>query len=247
MKPRREPSHAAHLLDPPAAAGLLHYALAMACVAATFGGLAAALGNIASSDTAVSTQDAVVIELPPLEAGSHPQGDDAPPQEAAPASAGAQAPQPTPSPPEPAILLKPSARDVANLPPASTSDAVLQQPAPPPPQAQAPASAPQDAHHAGAPTPAQAASDDADAFETRRASAHLITLWQKALMGRLQAARHGLATHATGIARIAFAIDHKGRLVSAQIARGSGSAGAASSARSWPPTRGRRSTRGRPS
>ena len=43
-------------------------------------------------------------------------------------------------------------------------------------------------------------------------------------MGRLQAARHGRAIHATGVAKIAFAIDREGHLVSARIAHGSGSA-----------------------
>ena len=196
---------ATYAIDPPTGAHLRHYLAAMLVVAGVLGGAVRALDHVASSDAPSDTQDAVLIDLPPAESGAHPQGDDAPTQEAAPASAGAEAPPPQPQdvePPKPAIVETPTT---------------------PPPQQAAPASAPRDAHEAGPPRSARDTNANADDTETHRTSAHLITLWQKALMARLQAARHGLHEHLSGLVKIAFEIDRDGHLVSERLAKGSGS------------------------
>ena len=120
MEPAKDVRHQTCILDPPTAAGPLHYAAAMALVAAIAGGFAYEAGRAAPTDTASQTEEAVMVELPPVEAGAHPQGNDAPPQEAAQASAGAQASQPTPKPPD----------ETAPKPPSSAEEKVPEKPAP---------------------------------------------------------------------------------------------------------------------
>lgn len=196
---------APYAIDPPTGARLWHYLAAMLVVAGALAGAVRALDHMASSDAPSDTQDAVLIDLPPVESGAHPQGEDAPTEEAASASAGAEAPLPQPQdvePPKPTIVETPTT---------------------PPPQQAPPASAPKDAHEAGAPQSARENNADADDTEAHRASAHLITLWQKALMARLQAARHGVHEHLSGLVKITFEIDRDGHLVSEHLAQGSGS------------------------
>ena len=209
----RERNPASYVTDPATGAGLKHYLAAMLLVGCALAGAGRVLDRAASIDAPSETDDAILVDLPPLEAGTHPQGDDAPTQPASPEAAAAA------TPPQQHLEPPPEAPKPASVATAKT--------APPQP---APAAAPQAAHQAGDPQAASApdANAEAEDEETRRASAHRITLWQKALMARLQATRRGLPHHASlaGLVEIAFVIDRDGHLVSERVAKGSGSAAA---------------------
>jgi protein TonB len=200
MSERRANSFA---FDPPTGARLWHYLVAMLVVGLALAGGLRALDRATPADVASETQDAVLIDLPPTETTTHPVGDDAPARQAAAAAALAK-PEDKAEPPKPASVELPKTT---------------------PPQRAAPASAPQAAHVSGGPEETRAESTDTDDAETHRVSAHLITLWQKALMARLQAARHGLPHHQrfAGLAKVAFEIDRKGHLVAEHVAQSSGS------------------------
>lgn len=201
MSERRANSFA---FDPPTGARLWHYLVAMLVVGLALAGGLRALDRATPADVASETQDAVLIDLPPIEAATHPVGDDAPTQQAAAAAAALAKPEDKAEPPKPASVALPK---------------------PPPPQRAATASAPQEAHVPGNSEETRAESTDTDDAEAHRASAHLITLWQKALMARLQAARHGLPHHQrfAGLAKVAFEIDRNGHLVAEHVAQSSGS------------------------
>ena len=193
--------------DPRTGARLWHHLLAMLFIGCAMAAALRALDRATASNALSETHDAVLIELPPVKAGAHPQGDDARTQQAAPDADSASAP---PKPVEKAEPPKP---------------AIVEIPKTLPPQLAAPVSAPQAAHEVGGPKEPHAESTDADDAETHRVSAHQITVWQKALMARLQAARHGLLHHQhyDGLAKIAFEIDRDGHLLSEHVAQSSGS------------------------
>jgi TonB family C-terminal domain len=217
-----EGSLATYAIDPPTGARLQHYVAAMILVGGVFALGVLPLNRMATPDVLSETQDAVLIDLPPVEAGTRPPGDETPTQQATPPTTTEMPPQRKPDEIDPP---KPSTADNKEMKPQAPSFAAILDTPTQPPRQTAPEAAAQEAHEAGSPETAQANVTDADGTETHRASAHQIALWQKALMARLQAARHGLPPHerASGIVKVAFEIDRDGHLVSERIAKGSGS------------------------
>lgn len=206
----------------------------MVVVVACGGALLLAGDRSAPPSETLETDNAVMIDLPPAEASSNTASDaaDGPEQQAAPASP-AQAALDTAEPPKPPEDPKPAAveRPVQGEPPPTLPDppAVLErepQHVTPPMQAAAPARQAQDERApAGSQTPAK--TDMANSDEGHAPpSAHAITLWQKALMKRLEAAKRqvGQEAHPAGTVKIAFEIDAGGGLASERVAQSSGSA-----------------------
>lgn len=220
---------------------ILRYGLSMAVVVAVVAGLVVSIGRVVPDQEAADPDNAVLVDLMPAEASSQPSSDaaDGPEQQAAPAAPAQQAPDVVeppnpldppkplePPPPEPAAADKP----VEEPPPVVEPDppAVLeraQPPAPPPKPVAVPATQAQDEHApAGSPTPAKTDADDGDEGRPPP-SAQAITLWQKSLMKRLEAAKHqvGREPHAAGTVKVAFEIDAGGGLASERVAQSSGS------------------------
>ncbi len=236
------PSHRAFLAEPASALGdVLRYGVSMIVVAAFTAGVVVSIGRAAPEQDAAETDNAVMLDLPPAEASSRPASDaaDGPEQQAAQAAPAQQAPEtvepPKPiEPPKPVEEPKPAVAEtpIETPPPVFRPDppAVLErehQPvAPPPKPVAAPATQAQDEHApTGSETPAKT---DADTGDEGRPppSAHAITLWQKSLMKRLEAAKRQVANepHTAGTVKVAFEIDPKGALASERVAQSSGSA-----------------------
>jgi protein TonB len=194
----------------------------MVLVGGLLGSAFYALDRAAAVDPISETQDAMMIDLLPVEAGGRPPGDEAPPQTAALAAAAAEPPPKKPDEDKPT---KPAPQDDEEAAPPAPSSAVVIDKAKAGP-AQAEPSAPQQSHETGAAPSSRPSESDADDDETRHASAHLITLWQKALMARLQSARRGLhpAGRSSGLVKVSFQIDRDGNLVTEHLAQASGSA-----------------------
>ncbi len=225
----------------------LRYAVAGAIVVATCTGLTLAFSRGTTDEAASEVDSAVIIDLPPADASSQPASSAAegPEQQAVQASPAQQAPEQV-EPPKPVEELKP-AEDPKPVEPAKPDPAPQPDTAPPPPVAPDPAAvlerkedaAPPPKPVAAPPAPAQEerAPTGADAptitahVETSdegrpHASKHAITLWQRSLVRRLEAAKRliGSAPHAAGAASVAFHIDARGALVAERVASSSGSA-----------------------
>ncbi len=223
------------VIDPPTwRADLLFYGSGMMLVAATFVGLAVGFGRAQPNQDASDVDTAIMIDLPPADASSRPPSEapEGPEQQPA-ASISATPPDAVRPPEKPADEPKPK-QEVAPikeppLPPAPNPAAVLEQKRedlkPPPKPIVAPTVAPQEEL---APTGSDTLTlRDADQGEEGRphASAHVITLWQKSLMRRLEIAKRsvGHAARSAGTVRIAFEINGKGAIISERIAESSGS------------------------
>lgn len=221
---------------------VVRYGLSTAVVVAVAASLMVAIGHTAPEmDAAEETDNAVMVDLPPAEASSRPASDaaDGPEQQAVQAALAQQAPQtveppkPTESPkpvedPKPAVAETP----VEAPPPVVKPDppAVLereQQPVVPPPKPVAAlATQARDEHApAGSEIPVKTGADTGDEGRPPP-SARAITLWQKSLMKRLEAAKRQVARepHAAGTVKVAFEIDAGGALASERVAQSSGSA-----------------------
>ncbi len=224
------------VIDPPTGrADLLFYGSGMMLVAATFLGLAVAFGRAQPNRDASDVDMAIMIDLPPADASSRPPSDapEAPEQQPARASISETPPDAVRPPEKPVDEPKPK-QEVAPikeppLRPAPNPAAVLEQKRedlkPPPKPSVAPTVAPQEEL---APTGSDALTlRNADQGEEGRphASAHVITLWQKSLMRRLEIAKRsvGHAARSAGTVRIAFEINVKGAIISERIAESSGS------------------------
>ncbi len=96
---------------------------------------------------------------------------------------------------------------------------------PPKPAATSPTQAQDLFAPAGSDTPTKTVSDFGEDARPPP-SAHAITLWQKSLMKRLEAAKRrvGREPHAIGTVEVAFEIDAEGGLAFARVAQSSGSA-----------------------
>ena len=192
------------------------------------------LGQSDAEHEAAEVDSAVLIDLPPAEASSAPAIDAADgPEQATSAAAALQAPPepakepakpadtptpvapptpleqpPPPVKPDPAAVLERKPEDVSK-PPTATSA---------PPMASQEDRAPQGA--------AQAVKTEADSADERRphASKHAITLWQRALIERLDHAKHlvGRQKHASGTVKVGFTIGASGALVSERVVQSSG-------------------------
>ena len=232
--------HRNFLAEPSAALrDIVRYGLSMAVVVACGAGLVVAIGRSPPDKDTAETDSAVMIDLPPAEASPQPASDaaDGPAQQAAPATPAqpitetVEPPRP-PEPPKPVEEPKPPEPDkpVEELPPNPNPPAVLereQQPVTPPPKpvTAPPTQAQNEQAPKGSQTPAKTDADEID--EGRPApSAHVITLWQRLLMKRLEMAKRqvGHEPHANGTVKVAFEIDAKGGLASERIAQSSGSA-----------------------
>ena len=216
---------------------VVRYGLSIAVVVACGAGLIVVISRSPPEDeTAAETESAVMIDLPPAEASSRPASDaaDGPEQQAAPATPAQQTPRPVepikpikdPTPQaEVEKLVKEPPLPVQPNPPA-VLEREQQQPTPPPKPVAAPATQAQDERApAGSQTPAKTDADEGD--EGRPApSAHVITLWQRSLMKRLETAKRQLGHKplVSGTVKIAFEIDVKGGLAFERIAQSSGSA-----------------------
>lgn len=205
----------------------LRYAAAFVVVSsvAALGAIALEIGN-APDETAVEVDHAVLVDLPPLasdsaESVAAPQGATtatSPAPQAEPETQSSEPKPPDPKPPEPKPPdTKPPEPEPPPPPVLRAEDAVPPPtPVPPPPTPVPAASA--------APTGAEAASEALEADEPH-AAARAITLWQKTLLRRLEAAKRGLSGRASGVGtvEVAFTIDRKGGLVAERVARSSGS------------------------
>ncbi len=231
-------------LDVPSSAlgEVVRYGVSMTVVAALAASVVIAIGHRApEQDAAEETDSAVMVDLPPAEASSRPASEaaDGPEQQAAQAAPAQQAPE-TVEPPKPIEPPKP----VADPPPAAAEKPVEPPPpdvrpdppavlerevppvTPPPKPVVAPATLAQDEHApAGTEVPAKTDADTGDAGRPPP-TAHAITLWQKSLMKRLEAAKREVAhePHAAGTVKVAFEIDAGGALASERVAQSSGSA-----------------------
>lgn len=219
------------LWRPSAGAEVRRYALSAAVVVAVGGGGFAWLGRAPLGPPAAEVDDAVLVDLPPELASSAPRREapDGPEQDASQAAVAAPPPAAVTPKPEPQ---KPP--DTPPPPPAPTPPAAsLPKPElPKPPEKQAaPAPPPAEAAPAQvemAPSGSEAPTKDVEPIESeasRRRAAVAISRWQRALMGRLEIARHGVSPNGVyGRVDVAFSIDRKGRLVADRVAHTSGSA-----------------------
>jgi protein TonB len=205
------------LWRPSAKAEVRRYALAAIAVLTLGGATAIAFagrsdGQVAAADV----EDAVLLDLPPALPSSAPPSDAVEGREQQAVDAVApvtptedakpeQPPDPLPPPAPPAPLEAP--RPIAEAPPPVAAAAAQEAMAP-----------------AGSQTPI-AAADPIESDTASRHAARAISVWQRAMLTRLEHAKSG--THAGGLAgtvQIAFTIDRSGRLLSSRIAGSSGSA-----------------------
>lgn len=197
----------------------LRYGVSAALVAAAAASGAELLTLAPDGPVAADVPEAVMVDLPalasPLPRSEAPEG---PPQEAMPA-----APEAPPPPPEPVVqtpVETPSPPEVPH-PDAVLDRKVEAQPTPPPPPV---ATA---AQEEAAPAGADAAKADAAEGETAAAApdARVISAWQRAMVGRLETAKHRNPHHQrlSGTADVAFRIDRAGHLAAHAIKHSSGS------------------------
>ena len=209
------------------------YGLAMIAVAAAFMAIAVTLGRDRPSSEASEVDSAIMINLPPSEASSRAPSDaeDGPEQAAAQAQVARQAPEVQPS-LKPVDIAKPNedVKPTNESPPPAPHPAVAlpNKPAyaPPPKPVAVPTTAPRVNHApAGSDVPVNNAASQGDEAHPH-ASAHVITVWQRSLMRRLEAAKRGLLhqVRSAGIVLISFEIDRTGHLSSVYVTTGSGSA-----------------------
>jgi len=197
------------------------YALASAVVLALAGGAVAWFdGRAPEGPEAAGLEDAVLLDLPPASTSSAPASDaaDGPKQQASEAVASPPPTKETDPSPEPQRY----AEDLNPAPPGDRGDIAAPSPKPePPPMAATPL------REEMAPASSQAPVTDADPIDSeaaKRQVAQALTQWQKAMLSRLEAAKAAMRSGGlAGTAEIAFAIDRKGNLLSAKIARSSGS------------------------
>lgn len=185
----------------------------------------------APDNEAAEVDSAVMIDLPAAEASSAPASDasDGPEQQAIRASAAQEAVENVER-SKPTDETKPaeSAEPMEAPPPVVAPDPpiALERKAPPPQPISAPATTAQDERApAGSTTPLK---NDVDVSDEGRASPskHAITLWQKALMRRLESAKRSIDSeqHPAGTVKVAFEIDARGSVASERVAQSSGSA-----------------------
>ena len=124
-------------------------------------------------------------------------------------------------PPKPPDTPSPDKPPPDTLPVTDKPHPVKTEVAPPPPVAAA--TAQDETGVSGSAAPAKEAEPtDSEAAHARAAKA--ISLWQRSMLGRLQAAKSGMRTGGdVGSVAVVFSIDHAGTIVTSRIARGSGS------------------------
>ena len=199
-----------HLLfEEPRWPGLVRHGAAAALVVLVVAPLAVAFSARPPSRETSDVDDAVMIDLPSALSSTG-------------VAAEANGPEPPAAPDTPPT--PPPAPALPDVPP----PAAAAEPAPPPPVATplAPATTAQVATApVGVETPTR--QDDASGeTETAHASANALSIWQRAMVARLAAAKRGLhAGGRHGTAIVAFTVGARGQLVEAAIARSSGDTG----------------------
>lgn len=225
------------ILDPPesSVSGAVRYGVSALLVALLAVALAVWTGHAVPDEAAADIDNAVTVDLPPAEASSQPASDAAqgPEQEAAEAAAAQPAPPEPVEPPKPETPPDTVAAPVptpAEPPPVLPNPAAVIEPPkettpPPPPPVAAPPMPTQEAlAPPGSERPTRTDAEDDE--EGRPApSSHAITLWQKSLMRRLEAAKRevGRKHHIEGTVKVAFEIDARGALAGEHVAQSSGS------------------------
>lgn len=194
------------LWRPPPGAEVRRYGLAAALVLALMAGGLARLRGPAYDTAADQTDGAVLVDLPPALASAQIEEPAAPAAAAQPASEVAPKPPETPPAPTEAPAPAPMPAKAPVAPP---------EPVQPPPPAVAAASV--------APASVTTAHEAIDEEESRRRAARVMSVWQRAMLVRLERAKQGVAPQSrAGTVLVGFTIDHVGRLVSSRIVRSAG-------------------------
>ena len=198
---------------------LLRYALSAMVVGVVASAGAKVLTRAPAGPVATETTEAVLVDLPPALASSSPRSEapDGPEQAASQATPAA----PPAPPPKPDVETPPD-----RPPEVPRPDAVIEKKenAPPPP----PVAAAPDVE-AQAPSGADAKAAIAEEAEAPAPSpdAHALAAWQRAMVERLEAAKHrrGHHSHTVGTVIVAFRIDRQGRVVEEHVNKTSASTG----------------------
>lgn len=197
----------------------LRYGVCAALVVAAAASAAELLTLYPDGPIAAAAPDAVMVDLPPALASALPPNEapDGPSQEAMPAT-------PTLPPPSAEHVVE---RPVEVPPPpeAPHPDAVIEKveeaaPVPPPPPV---ATAAQEEMAPAGADAAKAVEAEGD-IAAAAPDAHAITAWQRAMVGRLETAKHRNPhhQHLSGTVDVAFRIDRLGHLADRAVKRSSG-------------------------
>ncbi|WP_158810305.1 energy transducer TonB [Beijerinckia sp. L45] len=199
-----------------AKAEIRRYALAAAAVLTLGGGAALAVAERPSGQvSALDAEDAVLLDLPALPSSAPPtEAAEGPEQQAMDAAAE---PKPVESPPD----NPPDPPPPPEPQPAAPIEA--QKPTAPETPPVAAAAAQEAMAPAGSQAPV-AAAEPIESEAAARPAGHAISLWQRAMLTRLEHAKSGTRPGGlSGTVHIAFTIDRAGRLLSSRIVHGSGS------------------------
>lgn len=224
----------------PRGAEALRYATAGLSILAACGALALVLSQTPADTTTSDIDNAVLVDLaPPTEASAQPasavqegpeqQATQAMPPQPTPPEVN-PAPEPTPTPPdEPKTPPSPDPSETPPLPlaphPAAALENMQAQALPPQPMVTLPVPPQDERAPAGSEIPMPVKPEDDSDDGAPHASAHAITVWQRALMRRLEGAKRMLSheRHAIGTVRVEFAVNATGALAFARVVSSSGS------------------------
>lgn len=200
---------------------LLRYALSALVVSAIAATGAEVLTHLPTGFVATETPDVVMVDLRPALASSSPKSDapDGPEQ-----AASAPTPPEPPAPPPKPVVDPPREPPPPEAPrPAVVIDKKEETPPPPPPPV-APAPAAAEQAPSGADVP-KAVVEQAEPLASTP-DARALAAWQRAMVERLEVAKHRSARHShlAGTVIVAFRIDRRGRLVEKNVDETSGSA-----------------------
>ena len=195
---------------------LVRYALSAMAVGVVAAAGATVLARAPVASVASETTDAVLVDLPPALASASPRSEAPDGPEQATSEATPAAP---PAPPPPPPVTTP----VETPPEAPHPEAVVEKredvPPPPPPPPVAAAPAVEEQAPSGADAKAAVAEDDE--APSPSPDAHALAAWQRAMVERLETAKHrsGNHSHMVGTVIVAFRIDRRGRLAEEHVDR----------------------------